>query len=262
MATLIGWNKEKKKKALIDDLENIFKEIQDKKAVSSGDFPSVAGFREKLKIIDWSQIKTIDAKAIHRLDQVSEDITKLMQLVPGPAQVRSLATTNSQTSESEMNGPMETLAEKQTPFARTNGGYKGDTTLACSLPNSIFVSMQTHTKKSSCGRSNTKMAGLWPTMPSTQSGSPPFRIFKSRARSSVPRPRQSSESPSCRIPRLEGKQQSNRSFGVHKTLKISYFHAVPPVASSIGSGTSLTGTRMVNWLWRSSAWLSTSLSKL
>ncbi len=88
-------------------------QIQDEFDVSPGDFPDVRHMKDKLAGADWSQFRTFDRQQILKLDKLlSEDMTKLMQVVPGPN------TPWRSPVETQFNGPIEAAINAETPFRR------------------------------------------------------------------------------------------------------------------------------------------------
>lgn len=74
--------KEKKKKELIEKLDEFFKRIREEYCLIGGDFPNVDEMREKLKAADWSKFKVIDMKTISKIDVLlSEDMSRIFQKV-------------------------------------------------------------------------------------------------------------------------------------------------------------------------------------
>jgi small GTP-binding protein len=77
------WGKEKTQKKLLNDLENIFKKLQRKHNISSGDFPDHTRYQEILKEIDVSKLPELDKKLIEQMDDVlTKDLTELLKRFP------------------------------------------------------------------------------------------------------------------------------------------------------------------------------------
>ncbi|KAL3315422.1 Dynamin [Cichlidogyrus casuarinus] len=81
MPSMFG--KEKKKKALIDSLPDVFNQISRDQGVSIGDFPKVDKMRMILEDQDFTTFHSLKEKLLSDLDKMlSTDIPKLMQMIP------------------------------------------------------------------------------------------------------------------------------------------------------------------------------------
>ena len=68
---------------MIKNLEAIYKQIQDTYNVSSGDFPDIKSFKEKLTKADFKKFKILDPVQLAKIDKLlSDDVAKLMEVVP------------------------------------------------------------------------------------------------------------------------------------------------------------------------------------
>jgi hypothetical protein len=79
MPAMMG--KEKKQKKLIADLPNVFRSIMKKYNLSSGDFPDIAKFSEKLNEAKFSDFATLSENKLAALDIcLTVDIPRLMEV--------------------------------------------------------------------------------------------------------------------------------------------------------------------------------------
>ena len=79
-----GWfGKDKKQQKLIDDLPTVFRTILKQYGLSSGDFPDISKFSEKLRDIKFSEFLPLNDTQIKELDKTLKvDIPKLMEELP------------------------------------------------------------------------------------------------------------------------------------------------------------------------------------
>jgi hypothetical protein len=79
-----GWfGKDKKQQKLIDDLPTVFRTILKQYGLSSGDFPDISKFSEKLRDIKFSEFQPLNETQIKELDKtLNVEIPKLMEELP------------------------------------------------------------------------------------------------------------------------------------------------------------------------------------
>ncbi len=78
--------------------------------------------RDRLSSADWSQFRQVDRQHLQKLDKLlSEDMTRLMQVVPGPGSAIGGGGGGGmwrEQSEGNFNGPVDAIINAQTPFRR------------------------------------------------------------------------------------------------------------------------------------------------
>ncbi|XP_071801726.1 EH domain-containing protein 1-like [Asterias amurensis] len=81
MPSMFG--KESKKQQLINNLADVYKEVERTYAISPGDFPPMKRMQEVLQDMDFTKFHQLKPKMIEKLDlMLSRDMTRLMQMVP------------------------------------------------------------------------------------------------------------------------------------------------------------------------------------
>ncbi|XP_041469041.1 EH domain-containing protein 1-like [Lytechinus variegatus] len=81
MPSMFG--KEAKKKELINNLPEVYKEVERTYQISPGDFPSLSRMREVLKDMDFTKFHTLKPRMIEKVDSMlGTDMTRLMQMIP------------------------------------------------------------------------------------------------------------------------------------------------------------------------------------
>ncbi|XP_038072497.1 EH domain-containing protein 1-like [Patiria miniata] len=81
MPSMFG--KESKKQQLINNLADVYKEIERTHAISSGDFPTMKRMKEVLADMDFTKFHQLKPKMIEKVDiMLQRDMTRLMQMVP------------------------------------------------------------------------------------------------------------------------------------------------------------------------------------
>ncbi|XP_022088675.1 EH domain-containing protein 1-like [Acanthaster planci] len=81
MPSMFG--KESKKQQLINNLADVYKEIERSYNISAGDFPPMKRMKEVLADMDFTKFHQLKPKMIEKLDQMLQgDMTRLMQMVP------------------------------------------------------------------------------------------------------------------------------------------------------------------------------------
>jgi len=80
MPSMFG--KDKAKNNLIKDLDKIFVELSNKYNISLGDFPKVDEMRARLKLADFTKMKSLNNNMITKVDDMlAKDIAELMKLI-------------------------------------------------------------------------------------------------------------------------------------------------------------------------------------
>lgn len=81
MPSMFG--KESKKKELLNNLPDVYKEVERTYQISPGDFPSLARMREVLKDLDFTKFHALKPRMIEKVDaMLANDMTRLMQMIP------------------------------------------------------------------------------------------------------------------------------------------------------------------------------------
>ena len=81
MPSMFG--KDAKKKELINNLPDVYKEVERTYQISPGDFPSLSRMREVLKEMDFTKFHALKPRLIEKVDNMlSADMTRLMQMIP------------------------------------------------------------------------------------------------------------------------------------------------------------------------------------
>ncbi|XP_072171227.1 EH domain-containing protein 1-like [Diadema setosum] len=81
MPSMFG--KDSKKKELINNLPEVYKEVERTYQISPGDFPSLARMREVLKELDFTKFHALKPRMIEKVDNMlAHDMTRLMQMIP------------------------------------------------------------------------------------------------------------------------------------------------------------------------------------
>jgi hypothetical protein len=84
------FGKDAKKKELVNNLDQVYRQIQREHNISPGDFPPIERMKEMLKEQDFNKFQPLKPKLIERVDQMlSDDISRLMQMIPQEEAVRS-----------------------------------------------------------------------------------------------------------------------------------------------------------------------------
>lgn len=81
MPSMFG--KDSKKKDLIKNLGNIYRDIEREHQISPGDFPDLREMQEKLLQMDFTKFNTIKKPLLDTVDKMlAEDIARLMSMIP------------------------------------------------------------------------------------------------------------------------------------------------------------------------------------
>ena len=81
MPSMFG--KESRKNELIENLRDVYKEIQMTHNISSGDFPNIRKMQQQLAYYDFTKFHSLKQKLLDNVDRMlSEDITKVMKMIP------------------------------------------------------------------------------------------------------------------------------------------------------------------------------------
>merc|ERR1712226_992180 len=76
------WGKKEAATKVIENLDQVFREVQQKYGCAVGDFPELNGFREKLAALDLSKFPKINKKTMSALDDaLSNSIPRLIELM-------------------------------------------------------------------------------------------------------------------------------------------------------------------------------------
>lgn len=81
MPSMFG--KDSKKKDLIKNLGNIYRDIEREHQISPGDFPDIKEMQEKLLQMDFTKFNTLKKPLLDTVDKMlAEDIARLMSMIP------------------------------------------------------------------------------------------------------------------------------------------------------------------------------------
>ena len=77
------FGKEKAIKQMLEGMNTIFNEVMRKYNLSSGDFPNITQYKERLQNLDWTKFEKLDLKLITAMDEVlANDIPVLLKKFP------------------------------------------------------------------------------------------------------------------------------------------------------------------------------------
>lgn len=103
MPLLIG--KELKKKAILADLPQIWRVVQEEHGVPLGDFPDMSRMHEELENLDWSELPRIHLALLWAVeDMMKNDITGLMRKIPGETSFQKVQQVISSSDPSRSDG--------------------------------------------------------------------------------------------------------------------------------------------------------------